>query len=442
MNNDFIKRATRLQEVNEELVFEKTAKAQFPGSSCAFRVVANTLPNIANSVALLLGPEICLYNAKLGSSLFSLTDMPLPNNLLFLLFSSEDITFGVSQKIRDAVIDVCTRYKPEVLFVVTTCLQEIIGEDFDVLIEETENAVSVPLIGIHTENFTCESALPGFENTYMSLIKLMKKQEIEKGAVNIWGMRTHPSAKNELVSLLESKGVVIKSIFPAFCTPADLQKAPSAEMNLVFERTSLPLAKEMQSRFGCDYVYFEKPYTPDAIEKMYQIISEALNINIDVEIQKMKSKSVQKLNGMKKTFEGKTCVVSGSPFGRSFNYAELLLQLGLEIKGMVHSEVIESDLEDIEILKSCNVDFPIIHAGNSVQTELFLKELRPDYFMGMGDMEFLASNGIEPKNTMFVHWLIGFSILIEVLDSLCEAPAGFKTIAYKEQYIKNWGVAN
>ena len=442
MNYDFIKTATRLQEVDKEMILEKTAKAQFPGSNCAFRVVANMLPNIRNSYALLLGPEICLYNAKLGSSLFSLTDMPLPNNLLFLLFSIEDITFGVSEKIKEAILDICSHYNPEVLFVVTTCLQEIIGEDFDSLIDETAKEVTIPLIGIHTENFTCESSTPGVENTFLSLINLMEKQETEKGTVNIFGLHSHPSYKNEIVSLLKSKGVVIKNIFPAFCTPDELQKAPAAEVNLVFGRPSLPLAQEMKARFGCDYVYCEKPYTPDAIEEMYMTIAKALDIDIQDEVRKMKNSSVQKLSEMKELFFGKTCVTGGSHADRGFNYVQLLLELGVEIVGMVNSEIFESDLNDIEKLKSMGIDFPIIHAGNAVQTEIFLEQLKPDYFMGFGDMEFLARMEIEPKNAMAAHWLIGFSALNEVLDLLSKKRAGFNTLLYKEQYIKTWEAAN
>ncbi|MDD3709491.1 MAG: hypothetical protein PHH78_04130, partial [Methanothrix sp.] len=84
----------RLSEVVEDVALPKTADAKYPGSHCAFRTVAGILPLIKNSYGLLLGPAICLYNAKLTVNIRSLTSDPRPNNLLFLTYSQEDIIFG------------------------------------------------------------------------------------------------------------------------------------------------------------------------------------------------------------------------------------------------------------------------------------------------------------------------------------------------------------
>jgi hypothetical protein len=54
----------RLSEINEDTVLSRTGFAQYPGSHCAFFGVAGMVPLIKNSYALLLGPAICLYNAK------------------------------------------------------------------------------------------------------------------------------------------------------------------------------------------------------------------------------------------------------------------------------------------------------------------------------------------------------------------------------------------
>ncbi len=442
MIGELMKKAVWLRDLNMDRVFEKTAQAQFPGSPCAFRAVAGTLPLIKNSYALLLGPEICLYNAKLTMSIRSLTDEPLPNNLLFLVFSNQDIIFGVSDKIKTAIKDICTRYKPEVLFIVTTCLQEIIGEDFDSLLEETAKEVAVPLLGIHTENFTCDSAAPGLENTSLALINLMKPQKTEKNAINILGLRIQKPQKTELVKLLHEKGIIVKNVFPSFCTPQELEKAPAAELNLVMEQSSLALAEEMQARFGCKYVYCERPYTPDEIARMYNRIAEALKINLKDEIQEMKNEVQEKMRRLKTNFAGKSCVIGmlqGVQSGRYFDLAELLLLLGMEIKGMILREVLRDDWEDIKRLKAAGYDFPIIDAGNTLQNEIFLTGLQPDFYIGNGDIEHFAKMGIEPKNLMLVFRKTGFSALKEVLELLGKTPPGYKTLLYKEQIVKKWG---
>jgi len=123
-----------------------------------------------------LGPTICLYNAKLGLNIRSLTSDPRPNNLLFLTYTQDDVIFGFHEKVRLAVREIDRKYHPEVLFLVTTCLQEIVGEDFDASIEEIKSEVKARLLVIHTDNFTCEDAAPGIENAFLSLSELMQPQ--------------------------------------------------------------------------------------------------------------------------------------------------------------------------------------------------------------------------------------------------------------------------
>jgi|LGVE01.1.fsa_nt_gb nitrogenase molybdenum-cofactor synthesis protein NifE len=441
MKNELVKKRVFLKDLQEDSVFEKTANAQFPGAPCAFRVVAGTLPLIENSYALLIGPEICLYNAKLTMSQRSLTNEPLPNNLLFLLISNDDIVFGISDKIRNAIKDISKRYHPEVLFIVTTCLQEIIGEDFDSLIEETQEKTDVPLLGIHTENFTCESARPGMENVSLALLELMKEQTIKKNSVNILGLRMADPNDTELVKLLKSEGIIIKNIIPSRCLPSEIAEAPGAEYNLVMEEYSLPLAIEMEKKFGTKYIYIEKPYTPDEIEKMYQKIAKLLNIDIKQTIETKKAILENEIEVLSHQLRGKSCIVGmlqGVQMGRYFNLVELLLKLGMEVKGLILTEMLKVDWDDIKKLKKKGINLPIINAGNAMQNESFIKELNPDYYIGFNDIEILARLGIEPRSLIETFKKTGFEVLEETLRLLSKQPSGFEIINYKEDYIKRW----
>jgi nitrogenase molybdenum-iron protein alpha/beta subunit len=64
--------------------------------------------------------------------------------------------------------------------VVTTCTQEIIGEDFDAAIEEIRPEINASLLVVHTDNFTCEDASPGIERTFLAFADLMHPQPVEK----------------------------------------------------------------------------------------------------------------------------------------------------------------------------------------------------------------------------------------------------------------------
>ncbi|MCX6676643.1 MAG: hypothetical protein NTU95_01690 [Methanothrix sp.] len=179
------KKCILLSELPEDGSLIATARALYPGQHCSFRAVAGIVPLINNSYALLLGPAICLYNAKLSMNMRSLTSDPRPNNLLFVNYSQDDIIFGFREKVRAAILQAENVYHPEVLFLVTSCLQEIVGEDFDSCIDEIRPHVQAKLLIVHTENFTCEGATPGVENMFKSLFELMTPQPKEEKTVNI-----------------------------------------------------------------------------------------------------------------------------------------------------------------------------------------------------------------------------------------------------------------
>jgi len=427
----------RLSEVTEDMVLSPpTACAQYPGSHCAFFGVAGMVPLIKNSYALLLGPAICLYNAKLTINLRSLTSDPRPDNLLLLSFSQEDIIFGAHEKVKQAVIEVDRKYQPGVLFVVTTCTQEIIGEDFDAVIEEIRPEVRAKLLVIHTDNFTCEDAAPGIERTYLALADLMQPQPVEEKSVNLLGLRAPGGRKTEPVRLLESKGINIKNVIPSYSTPAEIARAPGAQLNIVLEHYALPLAQKMKEAFGTEYIYCERPYALDSVERWYRQIAEALHIDLTQEIAMLKKKTEENILQLKDRFAGKTCAL-GIQQGRTFDLARFLVNLGMKPVLLYSNRILPGDHKDIQDLLSAGVNPLVVRSGNAMESEKLLAELKPDYYIGHGDRRVLARLGIEARNLLFAYYTLGFAGTGQVLHSLCRVPAGSEILHYKEQIIKN-----
>lgn len=438
-NTSLKEKYLRVSELRSDGMLPKTACAQYPGQYCAFRAVAGIVPLIKHSYALLLGPAICLYNAKLSLSIRSLTSDPRPNNLLFLNYSQDEIIFGFQEKIKETIQAVDRQYHPEVLFVVTTCLQEIIGEDFDATIEEIQSEVKARLLAIHTENFTCEGAAPGIENIFLSLFKLMQPREIEKRSINILGMWTTTARNTELAHLLGGKGIVIKNVIPSYCTSSELSRAPGVQLNIVLDQYALPLVKKMKERFGTDYIYSRKPYLPDSIEKWYREIAAALNINLDREIKELKKNSDKLIDQKRGLFSGKTCAVAWNP-GRPFDLAMLSLSLGFRPEAIILQNLLPEDLEDAKDLLAMGFD-PIVFRGDNVlQTEELMQTLNPDFYIGSFDHQGLAKLGIESRSLTPSYFMLGFESTNEVLRLLSRRPAGFEALMYKERLLANGAV--
>lgn len=428
----------RLSGLNENTVPPHPIKALYPGSHCAFFGVSAMVPLIQNSRALMIGPAVCLYNAKLQINLRSLTSDPRPDNLLLLLLTQEDIIFGAYDKIQQGVIEADRKYQPEVLFVVTTCVQEIIGEDLDAVIKETQSRVKARLLVIHTDNFSCEDASPGIERTYLALADLMQPLPVKAQTVNLLGLRAPEGRKSEPVRLLESKGIHIQNVIPAYSTPAEISRAPEASLNIVLEHYALPLARQMEADFGTPFIYAERAYTPDAVCTWYEKMAKALHIDLDSEILAMKNSVKDRIRALKTEFSGKTCIV-GIQQGRFFDLVHLLVQLGMNPLAVYVNRIITDDPADIRALLDEGIDPFVLKSGDAVGSDRFLAEMKPDYFIGHGDRKTLARLDIQARTLMRAFYTPGFEGTRAALNLLRRPLAGSSILYEKEKYIHRRG---
>ncbi len=440
--NELLDRAVWLASLDNASECLAVADAKYPGSPCGFRAVANMLPCIKNSYALLLGPEICLYNAQTVMSKNTLMEDALPDNFLLLTISSDDLVFGISQKLKAAVADICGRLHPEILFVVTTCLLEIIGEDFDTILSAQAKAAEIPIIGIHTENFTSESPETGLENMMTSLLEVMKPQPPLAGSVNVWGMQRNQLKNNEIMLWLKQQGITINAVFPGSCHLAELQKASAASLNLVMRPFALKLAQNMETAFGIPYFNCEITYTPEEIAKLYQTLGHLLKIeNLDI-VQEKQAKLEKRLKMLRNQVAQKSCVVNlsfGAQSSRVFNFIALLHRLELEVKALFINEIRPEDWADIQRLQKQGLQFPIFKADHVLQHEQILKEMKPDYYIGPGDKETMVRLGIELKNPIQAFRTNGFATMMKILKIIETTAPDLAVLEFKENYLKKWG---
>ena len=204
----------RLSVVAQKEKLEPDSVSLYPGFPCAFRAVSTYVQKINQSYALMCGPQICLYNSKMHDDLKELNNYAKDSRLLHLTLEQEDIIMGFSAKIRAAIIEICSTMEMEILFIVTTCLCEIIGEDLDALIDEVQNEVKPRLLLIHTDNFSCEDCAPGIEKSMLVLESLMKTQTVQSKSVNLLGVMEREPFETEMVRWLQRKAVNILNVLP------------------------------------------------------------------------------------------------------------------------------------------------------------------------------------------------------------------------------------
>jgi nitrogenase molybdenum-cofactor synthesis protein NifE len=85
----------------------------------------------------------------------SLSSAPLLYKMGFTTDLSEnDIIFGGEKKLYKAIQDVKERYSPAAVFVYSTCVTALIGDDLDAVCKAAAEKFAIPVIPVHAAGFT------------------------------------------------------------------------------------------------------------------------------------------------------------------------------------------------------------------------------------------------------------------------------------------------
>jgi len=403
----------------------------FPGLGCGFFAVSFIVPLITRSSAVMIAPALCSYNARLIMSRFEQSSLLLENNLIFLLYEEDDIIHGAADKIKQSLIDFYNRKNPDLLFVVTSCLPEIVGEDIEAVVQEVREIIKSPVLVIRTENFTNISSMQGVERTFASLIDIMEPpSNQEDKLVNIIGFSAYKSRNSELERILTSAGFTINSTIPSFGDISGIKQATNARFNIILDRGCTLLAQKMKEIYNIDYVLFDQAYYPETIYSEYDKIGDLLSTDLSSIIRPLYEDCSEYISAKKKSQGKETCIISLGN-GRVFDLAHLLFTMGYNIPVLALDELSDQDRQDASALysKGCNPE--IIRNASCYPLEEYMSRIKPDYYLTYAGYEqkMCTLHKIRYRNLYPYNYTNGFERSKQVLqDIFSENPGEFNHV--------------
>ena len=279
--NELLDRLNRLSRVQTIKDIPQLTTALFPGTHCPLMGAAMIAGGIKDCLLVIVGTDECSYYTKS----LTLSDRygGINGRCVSVVLNSHDVTFGSAESMHKAFKEIVAEYRPKCVMLVTTCVIEVIGDDYDAIAEELTKQYSIPVMAVHTEHFKCEDHFPGFERAITACQSIMQPQEGD-GSVNVLGQRFGDFADTELYALLQKSGVKIGVQLPSGCTSDDIRHAPAAKVNIVVNDIALPLAQAMQEQYNIPYVYFNRFAAPEKILQAYQHLFAYLELPLPAEV--------------------------------------------------------------------------------------------------------------------------------------------------------------
>ena len=404
----------KLEDINEDKDIRGLSHAIFPGTHCPLFGVALTASYIENMVMLVVGTSECTYYTKI----FAMHRQEGNDKVYSLVLKDKEVVFGAENQVKEAIKYIADNHKPSGIMIVTTCVPELIGEDYKGIEMELEEEINLPIFVVNTEHYKCNSHIPGMKRAIQSLVKLMKKQHNLCG-VNILGHREKGVDNTELVRILNKNNIQVNMIVPSKCTIEELECAPSAKVNIVTDMIALDLAKSMEKKFGTPYILFDKHMNLNEIRENYNELSEIFNIDFNGQLKEEMDNYNKLFLETKYLLKEKRFIYGNTPM-MAFETAEFLCELGLKPELIQVRELYDEDIKWKESISNMGYNPYVTRIANIAPLRALYDSMNVQLYIGHENPILLKEKGITQLTLDSHAQKIGYELPIGIMNTLIE----------------------
>lgn len=221
---------------------------------CGARVVLNP---ITDAIHLVHGPIGCAsYTWDIRGSLSSGAE--LYRNSFSTDLKERDVIFGGAQKLSDAIDSLMEKYQAKLIFVYSTCIVGVIGDDLEAICKAASQKHNIEVIPVESSGFIGNKSA-GYRAAAEALLRLIKPTDltsIEKtNSINYLGDFNLAGEAWIIHNYLREMGIEINVTFTGDSNYEALKLAPRAKLNIIqCAGSMIYLAGKMEELYGIPYI--------------------------------------------------------------------------------------------------------------------------------------------------------------------------------------------
>lgn len=264
------------------------------------------------------------------------------------IINDSDIIFSGENSLRKAIANTLELFHPKVLFVVSGCVSEMIGDHIGAVVSEF--GTETPIVYIEAAGFRGD-AFAGYEAACQKLLPLMKTNlPMQERTVNILGCGADDyrlAADVKAIQELLNGEIRVQTVLSC-CDWEQVCHASQASLNLVVEERALKLAQAMEKKFSIPYEQISYPYGITGMWELFGALSRHFHVDFQeraCQLERQAVQSVERVYSYLQSLYGVPAAVIGSG-GRAAGMKRFLeKELGMEIVCFAKREK-RKDLED------------------------------------------------------------------------------------------------
>ena len=308
------------------------------GESCAFDGAMIVLQCIADAAHLVHGPIACLGNS--WESRGTLSDKGILHRKAYTTDLNEmDIIYGAEEKLFNAIADVRKDSDASAIFVYSTCVTGLTGEDIEAVCRRASSALGIRVIPVSAPGFIGPKNLGNRIAGDTLLEYVIGTGEPEKTTltdINLIGEYNIAGDLYLVEPVLKKAGFNVLSRITGNASFNEITWAHRAKLNVVVcGRALINVAKEMERRYGIPYVetsFFGRTEFSKGLRAIAKVLEEQGADVVDrteVLIDIQEGKLEDRLKEFESLMGKKAVLYSGGV--KSWSFISALMDLGIEV---------------------------------------------------------------------------------------------------------------
>ncbi|PMB05327.1 nitrogenase iron-molybdenum cofactor biosynthesis protein NifE [Fischerella thermalis CCMEE 5273] len=407
-----------------------TQQAQ-PGAAqggCAFDGAMIALVPITDAAHLVHGPIACAGNS--WGSRGSLSSGPQLYKFGFTTDLSEnDVIFGGEKKLYKAILDIHKRYSPQAVFVYSTCVTALIGEDMDAVCKAASNKIGIPVIPVNSPGFVGSKNLGnriGGEALLEYVVGTEEPEYTTPYDINLIGEYNIAGEMWNVLPLFKKLGIRVLAKITGDARYKEVCCAHRAKLNvMICSKALINMARKMEERYGIPYIE-ESFYGVEDMNRCLRNIAAKLG---DADLQARTEKLIAeetaaldaKLAPYRDRLNGKRVVLYTGGV-KSWSIISAAKDLGMEVVATSTKKSTEEDKARIKQL--LGKDGITLEKGNPQEILRVINETNAEMLIAGGRNQYTALKARIPFldiNQERHHAYAGYSGMVEMARELDEA---------------------
>ncbi|MCQ6961885.1 nitrogenase iron-molybdenum cofactor biosynthesis protein NifE [Methanolobus chelungpuianus] len=305
--------------------------------ACVYSGARVALNPVTDAVHLVHGPIGCAsYTWDIRGSLSS------GKETFRTSFSSNmkelDVVFGGEKKLSKCIDELIALYRPPVVFVYSTCIVGIIGDDLQAVCREASLQHDIPIIPVQSEGFKGTKS-DGYKAACNALMQLIGTREPEISSpyrINILGDYNVAGDVWLVKPLFEKMGIQVITSMTGDATADSISKAHGAQLNLVQCSGSMTyLAKWMMKEYDIPFrkvSYFGIEDIATALRETAEFFGSREMKRIAEEIIESETRRIMpEIRSIRSRVRGKTAAIYMGGAAKALTLIKGFRELGMEV---------------------------------------------------------------------------------------------------------------